>query len=70
MSINRKIGDKIPRPKTSTILSEYIDSISQPTTNDGMNTFITTEVEPISHIPSSHLSEIEINLTTNEVDVT
>ncbi|KAA6388684.1 MAG: hypothetical protein EZS28_015790 [Streblomastix strix] len=51
-------------------MSEYIDSLIAPVKNDGLNTFITTEVEPISHIPCSHLSEIEINLTTNEVDVT
>ncbi|KAA6374810.1 MAG: hypothetical protein EZS28_029664 [Streblomastix strix] len=70
MSINRISNDKVPKTKPSNILSEYIDSLIAPVKNDGLNTFITTEVEPISHIPCSHLSEIEINLTTNEVDVT
>jgi hypothetical protein len=62
--------DKVPKTKPSNILSEYMDSLVAPVKNDGLNTFITTEVEPISHIPCSHMSEIEINLTTNEVDIT
>jgi hypothetical protein len=70
MSINRLATDKVPKTKPSNILSEYMDSIIAPVHNDGLNTYLTTSVEPISHTPCFDNSEIEINLTTNEVDVT
>jgi hypothetical protein len=69
MSINRKIRDKLFRSKTSIILSENIESLTAPTTDDEINTFITTDAKPIYHSPSSHHSVIEINLTTNDVDL-
>jgi hypothetical protein len=67
---SRDISHKTWKTKPTNIITDYMESIVSPVRNDGLNTFITTEVEPISHIPCSHMSEIEINLTTNEVDVT
>jgi hypothetical protein len=70
MAHNRLNTDKVPNSKPTNILGEYMNSVYQPVKNDGLHTFITTQVEPISHIPCSDMTEIEINLTSNEVDVT